>query len=124
MSDMHVITGGDSGEWSIVMHFAVPDTNNAVMVNHRIALINSGLGGTTILPDGDGSDGTISAAEKTTIEAGELFEHIVSFPIESGGTTTPKLRTTIRNLYASEETSIINRLKRRLKYYGHTESAT
>lgn len=106
------------------MHFAVPNTNNAVGVNHRTALINSGLGGTTILPDGDGSDGTISPAEKTSIENGELFEHVVSFPVESGGSTTPKLRTTIRDLFASEQTSITNRLKRRLKYYGHTESAT
>ncbi len=121
---MHVVTGGDSGEWSIVMHFAVPDTNNAVMVNHRTADINSGLGGTTILLDGDGTDGTISAAEKTSIVNGEVFEHVVSFPVESGGTSTPKLRTTIRDLYASEETSVIDRLKKRLRYYGHTESAT
>ena len=50
MSDMHVLEG-DGTKWRIVMHFAVPNANNLVNVNYRTALVNSGLGGTTVLAD-------------------------------------------------------------------------
>ena len=47
---------GDSGgnKWSVVMHFPVTNADNDIGVNYRTALINSGLGGTTRLKDGNG----------------------------------------------------------------------
>jgi hypothetical protein len=121
MADMHVITGRDE-KWSIVMHFAVPDSNNAVAVNYRTAIINSGIGGSTVLIAGDGTNGTIVAAESANIDSGAVYEHVVPFIVESGGTSNAELRATLRALYASEETTVINRLKKQLRYFGHTES--
>lgn len=62
------------------MHEPVPAGNNAAGVSWRTALVNSGMGGTSIMPTGTGA-GQISAAELAQIEAGELRE--VSFTFEN-----------------------------------------
>lgn len=121
MADIHLLTGG-AGEWSVVLHFDIPNTSNAVGINYRDALVTSGLGGTTSLVDGDGDGGTISAAEKTQIEAGQIYEHRVSFPVESGGSTAAELRASLLELYEKENTAEIDRLKTALRYFGHTEN--
>ena len=121
MADMHVTTGRGK-EWSIVMHFDVPNVNNNVDVNYRAALVASGLGGSTQLPEGDGSNGTIDATEKAAIAAGSIVERSVPFVVESGGTTTAELRGTLRELYAAKEASVIAELQRQLRYFGHTEA--
>lgn len=121
MADMHVLVGGD-GEWAIVMHFDVASSDNAVGVNYRTALVASGLGGATSLSDGDGTGGTISGAEKTQIETGQVVEYRVSFPVESGGSSAAELRASLRELYANENTAAIARLQSALRYFGHTEN--
>ncbi len=122
MADMHVLeSSGDGLSWKIVMHFAVPDTNNAVSVNHRTALVNSGVGGTTVLVEGTGP-GQILTAEKALIDTGEIFEHVAEFRVESGGTSTAQLRASIQGFYAAEKSRMLALLQSRLRYYGHTES--
>lgn len=126
MSDMHVMTG--NGEtWTIVMHIPVPNTNNAVGVNHRTALVNSGYGVTdgrrTILTQGSGV-GEISAAEEALLDNGVLYEHVGSFLAESGGTSNSDLQASIREFYDTERTTVLNRLAACFRYYGHTESAS
>ena len=120
MSDMHVLAG-DGKQWSVVMHFAVPDANNAVSVNYRLALVSSGLGGTTQLTEGTGP-GQIEAAEKTQVEGGEVYEHRDTFLVESGGTASAELRASLRQFYAREKDNVIAGLQRRLKYFGHVEN--
>ena len=44
MADMYILTGNNSIDWTIVMHFDVPDTNNAVGINHREALATTRAG--------------------------------------------------------------------------------
>lgn len=123
MSDMHVLTG--SGEsWNVIGHFAVPDQTNVASINYRTAIVNSGVGGTTVLPDGDGNGGSISAAEKSQIEAGELYEHAFSVRLEANGATTPAAVALLKERYAEMKTRVVNKVKARLKYFGHNESET
>jgi len=128
MADMHILTGNNAKEWTIVMHFTVPDTTNSVGVNFRTALLNSGEGvreggRRSSLLAGDGTEGTISAAEEANLDNGSLFEHSVALLVESGGTSNPELQATIREMYATENSRVQAAIGSRLRYFGHTESA-
>lgn len=120
MSDMHVLVGDGNQAWSVVMHVAVPDATNSVGVNWRTAVVNSGLGGATSLPDGDGTAGTISAAEKAQVEAGEVLECVATLEIDGPGVTNPIRVATLRDNYAAHKTAVLATLQRRLKFYGYT----
>lgn len=122
MANIHVVAGDGNGSWDLIFHIPIPNTNNSVGVNWRTALVNSGLGGTTQLPDGDGSAGTISAAEKAGLVAGALFEHRERFLLESGGSSGAQTQALIRSLYTREKSRAQADLQRKLKYFGHTES--
>ncbi len=129
MADMYVLTGNNSNEWTIVMHFTVPDVDNAVGINFRTALVNSGIGlgedgRRTILPTGDDTGGTISTAEEALLDSGERFEHVGSFRAESGGTSNAAIRASIREFYAAQNTSVQAKVASQLRYFGHTESAS
>ncbi len=117
MADMHVLAG-TGGRWRVVMHFPVPGGNNTAGVPWSDAVKNSDAGGSTSLPDGDGTGGTISATEKTAVEAGTILEHTGDFRVESGGS----VQATLREFYAKEKTDITAQLQRRLRYFGATES--
>ena len=67
----------DGTEFSAAFHIAIPATNNTAGCPWRTVVLRNG-GGKTILPDGDGTLGTISAAEKTQILAGEIMELVTS----------------------------------------------
>ena len=121
MADMHILTG-DGATWNIVGHFAVPDQTNEANINYRTAIVNSGLGGATVLSDGDGSGGSISAAEKAQIEAGELYERAFSVRLEANGSATQAAIALLKARYTEIKTRIINEVKARLRYFGHTES--
>ena len=122
MADIHVLTGDQNRSWSVVMHFNVPDATNEVGVNYRTALVTSGLGGSTALPDGDGTGGTISAAEKAEIEAGIKAEYSASVLVESGGTSPAEMRAMLRGEYARQNATAIANLQSRLRYFGHVEA--
>lgn len=121
MSDIHVLAGDGKQLWTIVMHFAVPNVNNSVAVNYRTALVNSGLGGATSMVEGTGP-GEIATAEKASIETGALYERLVSFLAESGGSSNLELQASLRQLYTREKAATIANLQKKLRYYGHTES--
>jgi len=120
MADIHVLDGGEQ-TWNVVMHFVVPNQNNAVGVNYHTALVNSGLGGGTAMAEGNGP-GQITAAEKTLIQAGELYEHRFVFRVEGNGADAAAVRASLRQSYAREASLVLAGLQNRLKYYGHTES--
>ena len=129
MADMYVLTGNNANEWTIVMHFAVPNVNNAVGINFRTALVNSGIGQgengrRTVLPTGDDTGGTISAAEEALLDSGERFEHVTSFRLESGGTSNALIRSALRDFYAAKNIHIQQDVGSRLRYFGRTESAS
>lgn len=78
MSNIHVLTI-DGPEVTLVMHFAIPATNNLASVPYRTIL--GRVYSTTQLPDGDGSQGTIGAAEKAQIAAGEVVEVVATLKL-------------------------------------------
>lgn len=121
MADMHVLAGNGICLWTLIMHFPVPDANNEVGVNYRVALTNSSLGGTS-MTEGTGP-GQISTAEKAQIDAGEIYEHSVQFLAESGASTLAELLTAAREAYAREQTRVTARLQKMLRYYGFEGSA-
>lgn len=119
MADYHVLTGSaDGNAFTVVFHLPVPGAgNNRAGVQWRTALVNSGLGGRTVLPDGDGTGGTVSAAEKAGIEAGavhEVAEQVSTHP----GETAPQLRDRIDARHAALVASVQAELQGRLTYYG------
>jgi len=121
MSNIHILTGDGKNKWTAVFHIAVPDTNNSVSVNYRTGLINSGLGGTSTMAEGDGP-GQITTAELAQIASGELYECSVPLLIETGGTSVPELRTMLRSQYTKKKNAVLSDLQTRLRYFGHTES--
>ena len=123
MSDIHVLLAAETGDSiQVVFHFPVPDANNSVGVNYRTALVASGKGGTTTMTEGTGP-GQIVSAEKTAIEAGEVYEHIRSISraeIISGGTSPAQLLSTVRHFYAQDKIGYTDRLAQAPRYYGYT----
>ena len=130
MADIYVLTGNNSNTWTLVMHFAVPNVNNAVGINFRTALVNSGIGlntetgRRTILPTGDDTGGTISAAEEALLDSGARFEHVSSYPIESGGSSNAELQASIREQYAAENAAVQASVASQLRYFGYVLAAS
>lgn len=121
MADMHVLSGDGLHRWTLVMHFPVPDIDNNVAVNYRTALVNSGLGGTSMT---EGTEpGQITTAEKALIDAGEMYEHSIQFLAESGASTLPKVLADARQAYVREQTRVTAKLQKQLRYYGFEGSA-
>lgn len=123
MADIHVLAGDGLYRWAIVFHFAVPNINNSVSVNYRTALINSGLGGTSVMTEGSGA-GQITTAELAQVVSGELYEHGEPFLAESGSTNNAEMLAAAQAMYASRETPVLATLQKRLRYYGYIGSAT
>lgn len=100
----------------MAVHVAIPNANNAAGINWRTALLNSGLGGTTRLPDGDGTAGTISAAEKASIAAGALYEQVETIEVDTASNVNAFLDSVISDVTTRTQA----RLVAALKYYGYT----
>src|SRR5437660_6433122 len=86
MANLHVLSKQGS-DVTVAAHIAIPSANNTAGVNWRAALIASGVGGKTVLPDGDGTGGTISAAEKAQLTSGAVYEvlDVIHVGIPSAG---------------------------------------
>ena len=108
---------GSNSAWTAVLHVAVPDTNNAAGVNFRTALINSGLGGTSILSVGTGA-GQILQAEFDLIESGGLLESVSSVRLETGGTSNSELAASLDAFYAQQKMVVVANMSAALRYYG------
>jgi hypothetical protein len=78
------------------------------------------MGGTTRLPDGDGTEGTISTGEKTQIVAGELYEYLITTEIDGQGVDNAGRIAAMRAMYTAEASRVTADIQRRLKFYGYT----
>ena len=76
MANIHILDN-QAGRVLLVLHIAIPAGNNSAGMAWRAALLRTG-GGTTMLPDGDGTLGTISAAEKASVLAGAIYEVMIN----------------------------------------------
>jgi hypothetical protein len=118
MSNMHVLARNGNG-YLVTAHIPTPAGSNAAAVSWSVAVLRSGIGGTTSLPDGDGTGGTILAAEKTTIAAGtvvEIAETVEPPPALAGAA----LLTWLDQWYAAKVIEVQAGIQTRLNHYGRT----
>ncbi len=113
MADITVLERDISDRWRVAMHFPVPTGVNSAGVTWRDALVTSGIGGSTILPDGDGLEGTINAADKAKILSGELLEHVESVRLGDGNP-----QAAAEELYNARKTVKTQQLTDRLNQFG------
>ncbi len=119
MSDMHTLDTVN-GVTRVAMHFPVPTGGNAVGTPWVTALLGSTVP-TTILPDGDGNDGTIETAEKDEIEAGTVAEFITNVAGLTEGSPTSR-QALLRTVYTAFKDAKTTDFQNRFNLYGHTES--
>ena len=76
MANVHVLESVGPGRFRVAYHVAIPATNNAAGVAWRTAIVNSrdATRPVSVLPDGDGTNGTLSAAEKAQLTSGAVYE--------------------------------------------------
>jgi hypothetical protein len=123
MANWHALLGDTAGNtFSIAYHIPIPSATNRSSINYRTALINSGLGGVTTLKDGDGTAGTISAAEKTSIQSGAILEVVETFATNPGQTQAQLQAAVDARFTALSDVNgaFIAGLKNQLQYYGGT----
>ena len=113
MADITVLERDMEHRWRVVMHFPVPAGVNAAGLPWRTALVRSGMGGTTILPDGPGTGGTISDDDKMKIESGELLEYVETVRLGSGNP-----QAAAEEIYNSRKALKQEQLQARLNQYG------
>ena len=104
------------------MHFDVPDVNNAVGVNFRTVLVNSGLASISVLPAGDGTEGTISAAEVTLLSTGAVFEHVTLLNLSGPGATAASRVALLQERYTAINAEIIARVQAQLNFFGFNQA--
>jgi len=121
MAKAHVLdaTGANS---RIAFHIAVPAGNNASGIAWTVAVKNSGIGGTTILPDGDGTGGTISSSEKTDITNGVTYEFVRNDVPIPGGLNLAGANAFLDALHAAAVSEIQPQLQAKLNYFGFTRT--
>lgn len=123
MANWHSLSGTvDGNSFLIVYHVPIPIANNRASVSYRTALVNSGIGGKTQLPDGDGTLGTISAAEKTSIQSGALYEYSEYFPTNPGQTLAQLQAAVDAKFTALSDVNgtLVKALQAQLTYFGGT----
>ena len=113
MANIHVLEQTAPGRFRVVLHVAIPAGNNPAGVPWRTAVAASvNAAKPSVLPDGDGTNGTISAAEKAQIISGAVFEVVRE---EKGQTTA-----SAANIYALRSAAILAELQARYNQYGRT----
>lgn len=115
---------GKSGTYMVVMHVPVPMTNNNAGVTWRDAVARSLLIGDSeaspsILVDGDGTQGTISALEKADIVDGVIIEHVAHFVLEQAGSSGSDVLAALDHFYDREKDHVLARKQNSLKYFGY-----
>lgn len=113
MARIHVLAGGQC-----VVHGPVPAGNNAAGVSWKTAIVNSGYGGHTIMPEGNDA-GQITTAEKALIASGDLYEIVLTVHIPEGanaGQRAALLDIEIAKASSEEQA----KLAKALRYFGAT----
>lgn len=115
MAEFHALSANNE-ILRYVLHVPIPNTSNSAGLNWRTAVTRSGAGGTTVLPDGDGTGGTISAAEKASIQAGAIYEHLGEVALEL---VPPAGQVAFLDaLIAAETSRVQTAIQSRLKWFG------
>ncbi len=119
-NDYHVMGNRDDGRSArVVFHIPIPVENNSASVALRTAV------GEYIKPRlEDGTFGTfksiyqgILTAEETQLQNGELYEHVNSVKFLALDTNAQK-QTKIDNKFTALSTSVLTKIRARLKFWG------
>ena len=119
MANIHVLDR-DGSEFRVVVHIPIPNTLNSAGVSWRDALINSGIGGKTVLPDGNGTGGTIIGAEKVQIVSGALYEVEDRLKPDSNNPDKPGDAAYLQAAFAVIRDRDWPLIQARLKWFGVT----
>lgn len=118
MAHWHARMGdADGNSFQVLFHIPIPNVNNRVGVNYRTALTRSGVGGTTVMAEGN-SPGLITTAELAQITSGALYEHAETIHTNPGETAA-QLQARIDARFTVLVGIIQAHLANRLAYFGH-----
>jgi hypothetical protein len=107
----------------LVLHVAVPNLANAAGLNYRTALARSGLGTpASVLLSGDGTGGTIEAAEASALASGALLELVVELDVTQGGSLTnaAAIAAYLDDFHAAAAVAAVAQLQAALSQFGRT----
>ena len=118
MANWTALTGDKfANAFRIAYLIPIPNTNNRSGVNYRTALLASGIGGKTVRADGDGTNGTISSADKTLITTGAAYEYVEDFPTNPG-LNVSQLAAAVDAKFTALTTIVQGELANQLQYFG------
>ena len=119
MADYIPLEGGDKGDRvRVVVHTAVPNSNNSVQVKWRDALV----GWSQTVKEGTGSEVPVSmlpAGVQADLDSGALYEWEFVF-VDDGNLPNPQRITNLETEITNRETDELARLQTMLDYYGKT----
>jgi hypothetical protein len=115
MANMAVLAG-NGVDYTVVVHVAIPVANNVAGTPWRTALVNSGLGRPSILPAGDGTLGTISAADVALIASGALYEYVTT--IRVGTVQAAQQVAYVTAQFPVISATVLAALELQLQYFG------
>jgi len=111
MANLHVLEQIGPARFRVVLHVAIPAGNNPAGVPRRTAVAaHVDAAKPSVLPDGDGTAGTISAAEKAQIISGAVYEVVRD---EKGQTGAG-----INAMFAARSAEVLAALQARLAQFG------
>ena len=105
MANVHILDVQRGTYARLVYHIPVPSGNNNSGVAWKDVIVRAGLNPASILRDGDGAGGTISAAEKASIAAGDLVEIVITEKAQPPGAAN---LTRLFNLHKDEFVAMLN----------------
>jgi hypothetical protein len=120
MPNTHVLEASGV-RYRLALHVSIPAGNNSAGIAWNTALVNSGLGGKTVLATGNGP-GQITATELASVQAGNTYEQIDWVDVTQGGqlTTTAQQAAFLDDYYAARSVEVRTQLQAQLKWYGAT----
>jgi len=121
MAQIHVLAGDGHDTYTAVIHVTVPSQNNNVGVNLRTAIINSGIGGTSIMAVTTGTaPGKITTTEMADVTSGIVYEVVFVVGNNQAWTNAERL-SAFSGEINSRTSGAINYLVNALAFFGNTQ---
>lgn len=118
MANIHSLVNMGGADYQVVVHLAVPAGNNPAGTPWQTAVANMADGGTTVLKDGDGTGGTISAVEKAQIIAGTVVEVVTTLRLDTVALANVSAFLTAE--FTRIQTQTLAELQVKLRFFGAT----
>lgn len=117
MSNYHILEGRpDGNQYRVAFHIPVPDEDNDVAVNLRVALAQVPGDTASQVP-------FIESAEQTQLDNGELYEIVWQYDTH-GGLTLVEKRAALDVKFTEFSTMIVTQVRARLKYWGYNRDVS